>query len=185
MRIAQLMSARSKRKRRRAKKEREKRFIAKQMCRLHGPMQFDNNSLDPDPDTDPDPDLPDQSPTPRLPGFQAWTSLHFSLVHFTCNRLETDRLCWSHTVPIAHLTYARLRVIFITISTIEGNARAGGGRGGLIQIACFLYGAHITESVVGQIRRLLELGLQAHSQFKVFAKKNTRRPLESVLSIKT
>lgn len=88
MRIAQLMSARSKRKRRGAKKEREKRFIAKQMCRLHGPMQFDNNALDPDPDpdTDPDPDLPDpdlpksNSPIARLSSVN-FTSLQLSSLH--------------------------------------------------------------------------------------------------------
>lgn len=62
MRIAQLMN-------RRGERERE-RFIAKQMCRLHGPMQFDSDALDPDPDPDP-PDPVEQSPTARLPGFQA------------------------------------------------------------------------------------------------------------------
>lgn len=66
MRIAQLMN-------RRGEREREREgFIAKQMCRLHGPMQFDSVALDPDPEPDRDPPDPvEQSPTARLPGFQA------------------------------------------------------------------------------------------------------------------
>lgn len=111
------------------------RSIAKRMSRLHGPMQLGSNALDPDPDPDPDakpvtvPDPVDRSTTTfQSPGFHAWTSLRFSVVHNTCNRLETDRpvvVSISISIPIAHLTYARLRFIFIRCMCYNDHSTTG------------------------------------------------------------